>query len=125
MKRKVRCAHSDDISKCPPCWVEFTGDGDKLRQQLITDLEQYKNFGTPFTEDMADHLLQFFRPTHIELLSGLMEKMPKREAIHKGFTLSPHSINAAHKQGVNDGYYLALDRAIAVIAAEIEKLEGK
>lgn len=25
-KQTVRCEHSDDISKCPPCWGEFTGD---------------------------------------------------------------------------------------------------
>jgi len=33
---------------------------DSLRQQLITDLEKYKNFGTPFTGDMADHIIEMF-----------------------------------------------------------------
>ena len=26
MKRTVKCAHSDDISKCPPCYEAFTGE---------------------------------------------------------------------------------------------------
>lgn len=33
---------------------------DSLRQQLIADLEKYKSFGTPFTEDMADHIISMF-----------------------------------------------------------------
>ncbi len=28
-KRTVRCAHSEDISKCPPCWFEFTESEDE------------------------------------------------------------------------------------------------
>lgn len=34
---------------------------DSLRQQLIADLEKYKSFGTPFTEDMADHIISMFK----------------------------------------------------------------
>lgn len=39
-KRKVRCEHSEDISKCDSCWTGFTGESkdstsaDELREQL-------------------------------------------------------------------------------------------
>ena len=31
-----------------------------FREKLITDLERFKNFGTPFTSDMADHVIDMF-----------------------------------------------------------------
>lgn len=29
----------------------------EMREKLVGDLTKYKNFGTPFTEDMADHII--------------------------------------------------------------------
>lgn len=39
-----------------------------LKQQLITDLERYKNYGTPFTEDMANHIIALLEPVMLSVI---------------------------------------------------------
>lgn len=47
----------------------MTNKNTGIRDILIEDLKKYKNFGTPFTEDVADHIIGLFQQEIREALT--------------------------------------------------------
>lgn len=51
----------------------------------------------------------------VALATTIGEAMPERKPRFTNFTLTPDDINAAHKQGVNDGYYQGIDQFVEAL----------
>lgn len=80
-----------------------------LREQLANDLERYKNYGTPFTQDMVSHVLT-------EVAKRLPEEKPIIDQDYDDETF--------HRTTVIDANHKGFNQCLSEVRAIIEANDG-
>jgi hypothetical protein len=118
VKRKVRCEHSDNISKCPACWAEFTGENDDDLRQKIESLQFTLMTPSPVTvtlgeSKLTDDIMHLIAAHHTTQTVALLEELRKKAEVIP--VLDGHGFGLATRVGVVP---------LAVLDDEIARLKG-